>query len=294
MYIFILYLLIYLANMRDLAGGYSVDGRTTCIQNPNSDETVQLIAVSSVPLSKDEQLCFSTYSGPRIMLLYLRSGSGVLEQAAGSQEIHTRAAAVLPCWQNWKLSASSDLGADIILFCHPHPEQFILNHMTDGLSVHDVSGQAKFSAMISQFSHLPLPLSLPQNTRRLRQLLREWSACVSQISHCPKDIPPHIQAMKELMDTHYSEDLTLDVMASQLKKNKYQLIRAFANVYGSTPGAYLTSVRLTQAARLLRYSRMPVKEISRQVGFRNDAYFISLFKKHYGLPPRKYRLTQQE
>lgn len=126
------------------------------------------------------------------------------------------------------------------------------------------------------------------------QLLDELYRCMTEPVILPEEIPAHVQQMKLLMDTEYDQELSLDVLAARLGKSKYQLSRAFCHYYHDTPGAYLTSVRLNRAAELLRNTQLPVKEISLQVGFPNDAYFISLFKKHFGVPPRQYRMARRE
>ena len=52
---------------------------------------------------------------------------------------------------------------------------------------------------------------------------------------------------------------------------------------------YLTELRLTDAASLLRYSELSVTEIAYSVGFCESNYFSNVFKKQYGISPKDYR-----
>lgn len=65
--------------------------------------------------------------------------------------------------------------------------------------------------------------------------------------------------------------------------------RYFTATYGTSPGNYLQSVRLDQAARLLRRSTMPVKSIAAAVGFASRSHFSQTFRVRFGLDPTAFR-----
>jgi len=58
---------------------------------------------------------------------------------------------------------------------------------------------------------------------------------------------------------------------------------------GMTPHAYLTGVRLEQAARLLATTDLSMLEISLRVGYASPSHFAKAFKTWTGLTPREYR-----
>ena len=58
---------------------------------------------------------------------------------------------------------------------------------------------------------------------------------------------------------------------------------------GDSPIAYLTKLRLRQAARLLELRGRSVGEAARDVGFDSPFYFSRQFKKQYGVSPREYQ-----
>ena len=108
------------------------------------------------------------------------------------------------------------------------------------------------------------------------------------------EIPACIRAMKEIIDTQYGCDVSLDSLSTRLGRSKYYLSHLFRACYGTTPGAYLSAVRMESAERLLRQTKLNVGEIGKRVGLENPPYFISLFKKRFGMTPQQYRIVKHD
>jgi len=72
----------------------------------------------------------------------------------------------------------------------------------------------------------------------------------------------------------------------------YHFHRLFRAVYGVTPLAYLTRLRVDRARRLLRDSEEPVTSIGMAVGFESPAAFSRRFSREVGTSPRQYRASQ--
>ena len=68
-----------------------------------------------------------------------------------------------------------------------------------------------------------------------------------------------------------------------------QIIRIFKKDMGKTPYEYSLELRLEHAKKLLRDTRMMVKEISAALHFCDEHYFSYLFKQKVGLTPLQYR-----
>jgi AraC-like DNA-binding protein len=64
----------------------------------------------------------------------------------------------------------------------------------------------------------------------------------------------------------------------------------FKKATGMTLVAYLTQVRLAQAAHLLGTTDQSIAEIADQVGFADQSYFDRRFRRHFGRTPRSFRL----
>jgi AraC-like DNA-binding protein len=70
---------------------------------------------------------------------------------------------------------------------------------------------------------------------------------------------------------------------------KSTLIWQFKRHLNTTPMQYLTEVRMNHAAKQLRNTLMPIKEIAEKCGYSDQLYFSSAFKKHFHCSPRTYR-----
>ena len=71
-------------------------------------------------------------------------------------------------------------------------------------------------------------------------------------------------------------------------------MKFFKSFTSATFIEYLNRCRLEKAEELLRATDLTVLEISEQAGFENHSYFIRIFKRQYGITPRKYRLLHRE
>ena len=67
------------------------------------------------------------------------------------------------------------------------------------------------------------------------------------------------------------------------------LKRRFVTASGNTLIGRLQNLRMEAAKRLLETTRMPVEEISTEVGYEDASFFRRLFKRSTGLTPGQYR-----
>ena len=98
--------------------------------------------------------------------------------------------------------------------------------------------------------------------------------------------------IKEYIDAHYTEDITLDELAQIIGYSKNYLCRLFREQTGDTINTYLNNVRINAAANLLVETKLDVAEISEMVGYNNVFHFIKTFKKFIGVPPGNYRKNE--
>ena len=106
-----------------------------------------------------------------------------------------------------------------------------------------------------------------------------------------------IQKMKSLLhfiNANYMNSLTLQEAASFCGYSASYFMKFFKAFTSSTFVEYLNHYRLEKAGELLRSTDLTVLEISEHVGFENHSYFIRIFKRQYGITPRKYRLLHKE
>ena len=95
--------------------------------------------------------------------------------------------------------------------------------------------------------------------------------------------------VRELIHDCLAEELTLDHLSMEAQLSPWHFLRAFRQVFGETPHAYLTRLRLARARDLLTVSTRPVTEICFDVGFSSLGSFSSLFHREMGLSPAQFR-----
>ena len=92
---------------------------------------------------------------------------------------------------------------------------------------------------------------------------------------------------------NYSQDISLNDLAKKHYINPNYLSRLFKEQLGSNFVDYLISVRMKGAKRLLRETKFECNKISKLVGYKDFKYFSQVFKKHTGMTPTAYRLSEK-
>lgn len=101
------------------------------------------------------------------------------------------------------------------------------------------------------------------------------------------------ERVKYYIDSHYDEDISLNSIANALYVNPSYVSFLFKKDTGENYTAYLISVRLKHAKKLLRETTLSIEEISSRTGFGNSKYFSKVFKNIVGMQPRQYRREKE-
>ncbi len=96
--------------------------------------------------------------------------------------------------------------------------------------------------------------------------------------------------LKNYIENHIETNFSLQDLSKIVSLSESQVVRNFKRELGTTPYDYLLSLKIEQAKKLLKNSGLMIKEISVQLGFCDEHYFSSLFKKKTGLRPTEYRM----
>ncbi len=207
--------------------------------------------------------------------------------------------------------------------------QLLVVHFHPGLLESRWGGQMQREVrvpLVSQFGqHGPLippdaPLTAP--IRTLLEALREealrrrplWDVIASglllqavgllrrqmtqAIEYSPEELQrrralKRIQPILELLQTRYTEGLSLDELASAGCMSSSYCCELFQVALGTTPIAYRNGLRLTEARRLMQTTDLTVHDIAYRVGFQSVQQFNRLFRRDIGCSPSHFRMLLQ-
>ncbi len=88
---------------------------------------------------------------------------------------------------------------------------------------------------------------------------------------------------------HYQEPLRMKEVAAVAGVSREHFSRLFFKQTGESPAAFLRTIRLEAAARLLRSTDQPIYEIALRSGFPNASKLGLFFRRRYRMSPRVYR-----
>lgn len=95
--------------------------------------------------------------------------------------------------------------------------------------------------------------------------------------------------VEQYINTHFTEDITLELLSEKAYMNKFYLVHAFKQYKGVSPINYLISLRIKHAKELLETTNYSIAQISASSGFSSQSYFSQVFKKVTKKTPNEYR-----
>ncbi|NCT94131.1 MAG: helix-turn-helix domain-containing protein [Chitinophagaceae bacterium] len=94
---------------------------------------------------------------------------------------------------------------------------------------------------------------------------------------------------QQIMESSYSDKLTIESLADQLNIGRRSFERRFKLATNNTPIEYMQRIRIEAAKRSFEVSRKNVSEVMFDVGYNDNKAFRDVFKKITGLTPVEYR-----
>ena len=129
--------------------------------------------------------------------------------------------------------------------------------------------------------------------RRLMAILFELILTVAKL---PEVSPQSMSEREELaasvrqyIDDRLTERFSLDDIAEHFHVSKRHMLRVFKERFGVTPGAYHSEIRLVAAERYLVETQLSIGDIASVLGFADQSFFSTAFKKKYGVYPTAFR-----
>jgi AraC family transcriptional regulator len=171
-------------------------------------------------------------------------------------------------------------------------------------AVNDPWLQSYFMMLRSEFETFggertrPDALLLTQSMELLIRHLVCWHSNLSRNGRrqavepaAPRPMAPrHLAQVLAYIEANIGRDIALADLAQLVGVSKDHFIRSFRAATRRTPYAYVVERRLNRAVDALRNSSRSVEQIARDAGFKGAPGFSNVFKKHYGMAPRAFRL----
>jgi AraC-like DNA-binding protein len=98
-------------------------------------------------------------------------------------------------------------------------------------------------------------------------------------------------SLLDYLSQSYGKRILVADAAEIAGMSESRFMRYFRAATGMTFIAYLTNIRLHNAARLLRESDLNIGEVANACGFNNQSYFDRQFRDEFRRTPRDYRAT---
>ncbi len=109
---------------------------------------------------------------------------------------------------------------------------------------------------------------------------------IENISGLTKD---NINKLESYIEKNLSENISIDILADELRINKFDLIKRFKNATNLTPYQFVLQKKLEHSKNMLYNPKHTISEIAHILNFTDQSHFTKSFKKMYAQTPDKFR-----
>lgn len=88
---------------------------------------------------------------------------------------------------------------------------------------------------------------------------------------------------------HYAQPLSVQDIAASVSLSPYYFTRLFKRITLTSPHLYLLSYRLSEAKKMLIYTRDKIDTIAAATGFKSSSYFVRAFHREMDMTPKEFR-----
>jgi len=121
------------------------------------------------------------------------------------------------------------------------------------------------------------------------KVCREIASLPALRSATREEIYRRVYRARDYMAASIDQPLSLVELARVACLSPNHFLRAFKQIFRTTPYQYLTALRLKSAKELLEQTDFPITEICFRVGFQSLGSFSWLFHRRTGVSPQTYR-----
>jgi len=103
-----------------------------------------------------------------------------------------------------------------------------------------------------------------------------------------------VSEIVKYINKNYMKRLTLQNISDNFYISPCYLSRLFRNITGFTFVEYLKSIRIKEAQRLLKESKLNMDEIAERTGYESSTHFGRVFKEITGVSPLRFRKINKD
>ncbi|MBQ8204047.1 MAG: helix-turn-helix domain-containing protein [Clostridia bacterium] len=100
--------------------------------------------------------------------------------------------------------------------------------------------------------------------------------------------PLVIQNAAKYISANIGENLSLGELSRRFAMSPSYFSKTFKQYTGLGVNEYITALRMARAKKLLKVAGHSITEVATKCGFNDSNYFATVFKRTYGISPKKY------
>ncbi len=230
-----------------------------------------------------------------LLFFIVLSGEGLLSYSGETYPLKAGDCVLIDCRKPYSHSTSVNLWSlQWVHFYGNHVSEIYAKYLQRGgkccFCPHNFDTYRELLTEISQIARgtdsIRDMLLCEKLTSLLTLIMKETTPLESKQQEATKDT---LNRLKEYLDTHYTDKISLDELSAGFFINKFYLTRVFKEQFGQSVNSYITGRRITKAKQLLRFSDMSIEEIAGECGFTDANYFSRTFKKIEEITPGAFR-----
>lgn len=102
-----------------------------------------------------------------------------------------------------------------------------------------------------------------------------------------------VNEVVEYINQHLGEEIDLKSLAKITIFSPFYFHRIMRAFLGEPIGTFIVRTRTEAAARLLRYSDLPIADIAYRIGYSSPSSLSKVFRQFYGISPTEYRINKK-
>lgn len=129
-----------------------------------------------------------------------------------------------------------------------------------------------------------------ESASHILQAVASYLCMERMVSLHQQELPVQID---EYISLHFTEDIDATMLCQEFQIGKTHLYEIMKQNYGVGLAEHIRNLRIKKAKDLLvSHPKMSLADIAFSCGFKDYNYFIAVFKRVVGVPPKKYFKSQ--